>query len=150
MLVCKQKLGQNYRWILPQALHKSGETMRQTAERALVDLGGNDLKVNYLGNVPSAVYSYVYPKPVSKETNKKGAKIFFFKAYHISGDFCMNNKFCTDYEWLNRKELALILPKKYWYSLNRSLLVEELDISDIMNRNKAFRRIVKTKFAVSQ
>ncbi len=149
MLVCKQKLGDKYHWLLPQAIRKDNETMRQTAERALIEFGGNQMQVKYLGNAPNAYYCYRYPTLVTKQTNIKGAKIFFFKAYHTSGQFCLNNEFCSDYEWLNRKELSLILPKKYWNSLNKSLLVEELDISEIMSRNKTFRHIVQKKIAVS-
>ena len=150
MIVCKQKLGEEYKWLLPQAVNIGDETMRQTAERALRQFSANQMDVKFLGNVPSAVYSYRYPEEVTKETQIKGAKIFFFKANHLSGDFAQNKDFCDDYQWLNRKELPLVLSKRYWNTIEKSLLVEELDINYIMNRNKTFRRIVKKKFSVSQ
>ena len=152
MLVCNQTIGSKSKWLLPQAINTSGETMVETAKRALKLFSNNNLEVKFLGNAPSAVYSYRYPKEVTKSIfpEKKGAKIFFFKAYHLDGDFEPNKELCGDYKWLNRKELPSLLDNKYWESINNSLFVEELDINEIMTRNKTFNRIIKKKFSASQ
>ncbi len=148
MLVCKQKLGEEYKWLLPQAVNIGDETLRQTAERALKQFCVNQMEVKFLGNTPSAVYSYRYPSEITKEIEIKGAKVFFFKANHINGEFAQNKDFCDDYQWLNRKELPSVLPQRYWNTIENSLFMEELDINEIMSRNKTFRRIVKKRFSV--
>lgn len=150
MLVCQQRLGAKAEWLLPQAINVSGETMVETAKRALDLFSANRLEVKFLGNAPSAVYSYRYPSEVTKATQLKGAKIFFFKAYHLNGEFEPNEQLCIDHKWLNRKELSSLLNDKYWRSLDRCLFAEELDINDIMTRNKTFNRIVKKKFSTFQ
>ena len=152
MLICKQKLGEEYKWLLPQAVNVGDETLRQTAERALKQFSETNcqMEVRFLGNAPSALYTFKYPEEVTKETKVKGAKVFFFKAHHLNGDFAQNKDFCEDYQWLNRKELPSLLPKRYWTSIDKSLLMEELDINEIMNRNKTFKRIVNKRFSVLQ
>ncbi|XP_054168907.1 39S ribosomal protein L46, mitochondrial-like [Oppia nitens] len=153
MLVCKQRIGQTDQWLLPQAIHTDGETMRETAERGLKQFTGQqqqEIDVKFMGNSPSAVYSYRYPTDVTNRLQLKGAKIFIYKAIHLMGEFVPNDELCLDYEWLNRKELDQLLPEKYWKTIEKSLLIEELDINDIMSRNKSFSRIVKKRFSVSQ
>ncbi|CAG2107365.1 unnamed protein product [Medioppia subpectinata] len=153
MLVCRQRLGDTVEeWLLPQATNSGAEeTMRQTAERALQQFCSSpELEVQFLGNVPSAVYSYRYPSAVTEKIGTKGAKIFTFKALCKTGVFVPNKDKCLDYEWLNRTELAARLPQTYWQTISKSLLTEGLDINEIMSRNKTFRRIVKKKFSVSQ
>jgi len=152
MLVCRQRLDNTVEeWLLPQTVNSGDETMRETAERALREFCPTDqLEVGFLGNVPSAVYSYKYPPLVTDKTRMNGAKIFIFKALHKSGHFVPNEDICLDYEWLNRTELAARLPQRYWSTICKSLLLEELDINDIMSQNKTFRRIVKKRFSVSQ
>ncbi|XP_075525027.1 mitochondrial ribosomal protein L46 isoform X2 [Dermacentor variabilis] len=78
LLVVNQQLGKGHRWILPQTLHASGETMRQTAERALTEVCGPALETFFLGNAPAGCYSYTYP-PEFQKNGIQGAKILLVR-----------------------------------------------------------------------
>ncbi|GBP84401.1 39S ribosomal protein L46, mitochondrial [Eumeta japonica] len=71
VLVSEHILGSDKKTLLPQDLWKQGETLRQTAERILLDQCGPQLKVNVLGNAPCGFHKYKYPKDIS---GKVGAK----------------------------------------------------------------------------
>lgn len=114
VLVIKQKLGHEDFWILPQGLWiNNGETLRGTAERTLMELFGNSLKVRYYGNAPCGFYKYKYPKEKREQSGVEGMKIFFFKAALLDGTIEKKNDW-TDYEWATVKELnnKLIQPYK--------------------------------------
>ncbi|PIO63509.1 hypothetical protein TELCIR_14887, partial [Teladorsagia circumcincta] len=75
LLIVQQRFGHdNYKspWILPQLKHKSGETLRETAERCIRQTA-DDVKASLYGNAP-------YPRPLSERLEKEGAKLFFFNA----------------------------------------------------------------------
>ena len=63
-----------------QNLHRPGETMRQTAERALFECAGDKLKIQFLGNAPWAFYNHVYSRSVQEKKGVAGEKVFIFKA----------------------------------------------------------------------
>lgn len=111
VLLIKQKLGHEDLWILPQGLWVDGETLRETAERILLESCGNGLKVRFYGNVPCGFYKYKYPKEKRVKSGIEGTKVFFFKAALLSGNI---EKKCdwADYEWATVQELnnKLILP----------------------------------------
>ena len=86
-----------------QNLHRPGETMRQTAERALFECVGDKLKIQFLGNAPWAFYNHVYSKSVQEKKGVAGEKVFIFKAFHLSGE--VELKTSKDYQWLLREEL---------------------------------------------
>ncbi|GIY61705.1 39S ribosomal protein L46, mitochondrial, partial [Caerostris darwini] len=67
ILVIKQKLGNDFRWILPQIIHEEGETLRQTAERCLHELLPDANKIQFMGNAPVGTYKYKYPKAARKD-----------------------------------------------------------------------------------
>jgi len=90
-------------WKLPQALHQSGETMRETAERALRDCLGTELQIQFLGNAPWSFYKHYYSKPAQEKTGFTGEKVFLFKAFFQAGQLSTNK--CSDYKWLLREEL---------------------------------------------
>jgi len=90
-------------WQLPQNLHRPGETMRQTAERALFECVGDKLKIQFLGNAPWAFYNHVYSKSAQEKKGVAGEKVFIFKAFHLSGE--VELKTSKDYQWLLREEL---------------------------------------------
>lgn len=94
---------------------------------------GPDLKIKFLGNVPAAVYSYKYPKPIQKNSGFDGGKIFFFKSQLFTGQLdakLLADNGVKDFLWLDRTELAdLMLQEKqsrYWNAINSSLLPEGL------------------------
>ena len=151
VLICNQKLGQKNYWLFPQAVNVDGENLRQTAERALSSAIGQNIKVKFLGNVPRAVYIYKYPKPIAKQENAEGAKVFVFKANYQSGQVEINNELVSDYQWLNTNELGKTLHKHYWQSISKCFLEENgIDIDELMQRSRKFRRIVQKKITVSQ
>ncbi len=56
---------------------QEGETLRRTAERAILEHCGQKLEVRVLGNAPWAVYKYKYPKKIQEQTGKTGEKVSY-------------------------------------------------------------------------
>ncbi|XP_046962321.1 39S ribosomal protein L46, mitochondrial [Vanessa cardui] len=117
VLVTQVKLGKEIKTILPHGVWAEGETLRQTAERTLLEHCGSGIKVKFLSNAPSGFYKYKYPSEVN---GKIGAKVFFYYANYESGETDKKSK----PNWLTRNELAEILPEKYNKSI-QSFLIEE-------------------------
>ncbi|CAH0714477.1 unnamed protein product, partial [Brenthis ino] len=117
VLVTQVKLGTDTKSILPQGVWKEGETLRQTAERILLEQCGPELKVKFLSNAPCGFYKYKYPSEIN---GKMGAKVFFYYANYQSGNVDKKSK----PTWLTRSELNNMLPEKYNKSL-QSFLIEE-------------------------
>lgn len=117
VLVTQVKLGKDFKNILPQGVWKEGETLRQTAERILLEHCGPELQVNFLSNAPCGFYKYKYPSEVN---GKIGAKVFFYYSNYKSGEI---DKKCKP-TWLTRSELTKLLPEKYNKSI-KSFLLEE-------------------------
>ncbi|KAH9510166.1 39S ribosomal protein L46, mitochondrial [Bulinus truncatus] len=92
-LLVKQNISGKDHWILPQTSWKEGETVRQTAERALSSVGG-DIKATFLGNAPCGFAKF---EPV---------KIFFFKAWYREGQIIPNGESTKDFLWVTRNELS--------------------------------------------
>ncbi|CAG9785615.1 unnamed protein product [Diatraea saccharalis] len=117
VLVTTLKLGQDTKTILPQGKWQEGETLRQAAERVLLQHCGSDLKVQFLSNAPCGFYKYKYPSEID---GKVGAKVFFYYANYKSGNVNKNVKA----NWLTRNELTEILPDKYKKSVGEFLIEE--------------------------
>ncbi|XP_013187157.1 large ribosomal subunit protein mL46 [Amyelois transitella] len=115
VMVTEHKLGQDKLKLLPQGLWKEGETLRQTAERVLLEHCGPELKVQFLSNAPCGFYKYKYPSDIN---GKVGAKVFFYYANFKSG------KPKTKADWLTRTELTDILPARYNKSVSEFLIEE--------------------------
>ncbi|KHJ97521.1 enoyl-CoA hydratase/isomerase family protein [Oesophagostomum dentatum] len=126
LLVVRQRLGQaNYEspWILPQTRHQPGESLRETAERCLREIGSG-LKASVYGNAPFAVYTQKYPKPLKTRLEKDGAKIFFYHAViSPSSSFTPAKKEVVDYKWVVREEFwSTVARSKYKSCLNSVFL----------------------------
>ncbi|XP_029112143.1 large ribosomal subunit protein mL46 [Scleropages formosus] len=116
MLLAKQRVGEEDLWLLPQQPWEAGETLRQTAERALASLPGADFKATFLGNVPCGVYKYKFPKDIRTESCV-GAKVFFFKAL-LSKDHHSKTQEGA-FMWLRKEELSDYLRPAYLKQVNR-------------------------------
>ncbi|XP_050425432.1 39S ribosomal protein L46, mitochondrial [Adelges cooleyi] len=105
ILICKQKLGHDSFWLLPQGLLKKGETLRQSAERVLKESCGDNLKARFYGNAPCGFYKFKYPKEKREQSGVEGAKIFFYKARLLEVQF--DNKYSWEnYEWATEQEIV--------------------------------------------
>ncbi|XP_023042887.1 39S ribosomal protein L46, mitochondrial isoform X2 [Piliocolobus tephrosceles] len=119
VLLVREKLGDQDVWILPQAEWQPGETLRGTAERTLATLSENNMEAKFLGNAPCGHYKFKFPQAVQTESNL-GAKVFFFKALLLTGDFSQaGNK--GHHVWVTKDELGDYLKPKYLAQVRRFL-----------------------------
>uniref|UniRef100_T1IXA6 Large ribosomal subunit protein mL46 n=1 Tax=Strigamia maritima TaxID=126957 RepID=T1IXA6_STRMM len=149
ILVVRQKLGRDFKWVLPQAPWKEGETMRQTAERVLEHICGNKIQARFLGNTPCGFYKYKYPRQMWGEGKPSGAKVFFFKAHYVMGDVEPFQDEVEDFKWLKLEEMRELLRPSYFDAVS-SFLVHSQEGSrtekskyDELNRFKLKKRAVE-------
>ncbi|XP_072516351.1 large ribosomal subunit protein mL46 isoform X2 [Salminus brasiliensis] len=121
VLLVKQDVGSQKLWLLPQQPWEAGETLRQTAERALASLPGADLKGTFLGNTPCGFYKYKFPKSV-QTGSQVGAKVFFFKAVLSGGGHLPLQK--DSFAWVRKDELQDYLPPEYLKQVKRFIMIE--------------------------
>ncbi|XP_039628943.1 39S ribosomal protein L46, mitochondrial [Polypterus senegalus] len=119
LLLVKEKIGKNDVWLLPQAQWEEGETLRQTAERALTTVTGGSINATFLGNAPCGFYKYKFPKDVQTESCY-GAKLFFFKALLADRNVSLLRK--GDYVWVRKNELQDYLKPEYLKQVNQFVL----------------------------
>ncbi|XP_054433533.1 large ribosomal subunit protein mL46 [Pteronotus mesoamericanus] len=120
VLLVKEKLGDQEFWMLPQAEWQPGETLRGTAERTLATLPENNMEAKFLGNAPCGHYKFKFPQAVRTESSL-GAKVFFFKALLLTGDFSQAGK-KAHHVWVSKDELGDYLKPKYLAQVRRFLL----------------------------
>ncbi|XP_033226957.1 39S ribosomal protein L46, mitochondrial [Belonocnema kinseyi] len=120
LLLTEQKRGTELLWLPPQGIRNEGESMRQAAERALIDSCGSDLTVKFYGNAPIGFYKYLYPRAKRSE-GSDGAKVFYFLAKYEKGTVPEK----LNHQWLDRKELTEILHKDIRKCLFQFLIPEE-------------------------
>uniref|UniRef100_A0A672KPY4 39S ribosomal protein L46, mitochondrial-like n=1 Tax=Sinocyclocheilus grahami TaxID=75366 RepID=A0A672KPY4_SINGR len=107
ILLAKKDVGSQKLWLLPQIQWQTGETLRQTAERALASLPGADKKATFLGNV------------IQKE-GSVGAKVFFFKAVLSSHKHLPLEK--NSFAWVKKEELQDFLKPEYLKQVRRFIM----------------------------
>lgn len=119
ILIAKQKLGKNQVTVLPQGKWNEGETLRQTAERTLKEIVGNEIKTQFYGNAPCGFYKYKYPKEERKES--VGAKVFFFRAVvRDENKGSLDQK--TACEWKTKEELEKVLKAPYYKGVSQFMI----------------------------
>lgn len=119
VLLVRRDVGSQKLWLLPQLQWDEGETLRETAERALASLPGNQLKATFLGNAPCGFYKYKFPKSVRKES-QVGAKVFFFKAVLSGGGHTAPSD--NSVLWVKKDELQNYLPAEYLLQVQRFIV----------------------------
>lgn len=119
VLLAKQQVSSEKLWLFPQTQWQQGETLRQTAERALNSLPEADFKATFLGNAPCGVYKYKLPKTVRTE-DSVGAKVFFFKAILADSDASAAQN--TSFMWVRKSELQRYLKPAYMMKVDRFIL----------------------------
>lgn len=115
LLLAEQQVGGEKLWLLPQTQWQEGETLRQTAERALASLPAT-FKATFLGNAPCGVYKYKLPKAARTE-NSAGVKVFFFKAVLSHADPPAAPK--APFLWVKKSELQRYLKPAYMMKVER-------------------------------
>ncbi|XP_037102508.1 39S ribosomal protein L46, mitochondrial [Syngnathus acus] len=121
VLLSEQRVGSDKLWLLPQAEWLPGETLRDTAQRALDSLTEPALKATFLGQAPCGVYKYKLPKDARSDT-LVGTKIFFFKAMLTTQDAATNVEPNGALMWLNKQELRSFLKPAYMMKVERFIL----------------------------
>nr|XP_004658234.1 39S ribosomal protein L46, mitochondrial [Jaculus jaculus] len=120
VLLVREKLGDHDVWLLPQVEWQPGETLRGTAERTLATLSENNMKAKFLGNAPCGYYKFKFPQAMRTESNL-GAKVFFFKALLLTGDFSQAGK-KSQHVWVSKEELGDYLQPRYLAQVRKFLL----------------------------
>ncbi|XP_067141057.1 large ribosomal subunit protein mL46 [Centruroides vittatus] len=128
LLIIKQKLGNDYRWLLPQSVRREDENLRETAERIVKEMCQDKLQITMMGNAPAGHYKYKYPK-AERNHGILGAKVFFFKAQVRKGEITkeellQQNPNVKDYCWATRSELKEKLHPDYLKAV-QSFLIDE-------------------------
>ncbi|XP_022066156.1 39S ribosomal protein L46, mitochondrial [Acanthochromis polyacanthus] len=118
VLLAEQQVGKEKLWLLPQTQWQEGETLRQTAERALDSLPAG-FKATFLGNAPCGFYKYKLPKAIRTESTV-GTKVFFFKA--ILSDNAPPKAPKAPLLWLTKSELQRYLKPAYMMKVDRFIL----------------------------
>ncbi|XP_029284554.1 large ribosomal subunit protein mL46 [Cottoperca gobio] len=119
LLLAEQQVGGEKLWLLPQTQWQDGETLRQTAERALHSLPAADFKATFLGNAPCGVYKYKLPRAARTESSV-GTKVFFFKA--VLSDGAPPAAPDAPFLWLKKGELQGFLKPAYKTKVERFIL----------------------------
>lgn len=117
LLLAEQQVGSEKLWLLPHTQWQEGETLRQTAERALASLpGAAAFKATFLGNAPCGVYKYKLPKAVRTDSSI-GTKVFFFKA--VLSDSGPSTAPNAPFLWVKKSELQRYLKPAYMMKVER-------------------------------
>ncbi|XP_034535467.1 39S ribosomal protein L46, mitochondrial isoform X2 [Notolabrus celidotus] len=118
LLLAEQEVGGEKMWLLPQTQWQEGETLRQTAERALASLPAA-FKATFLGNAPCGVYKYKLPKAARTESTV-GRKVFFFKAILSDGGPPAAPN--ASLLWAKKNELQRYLKPAYMMKVERFII----------------------------
>ena len=98
------------------AHHQNGETLRQTAERALIENCGDEFQAQILGNAPFSHFTNKYSKKFQESSGVRGEKIFVFKAFFQDKKHVENT---SSLKWMTRDEMLQNLEPSFRKSLSK-------------------------------
>ncbi|XP_058485111.1 39S ribosomal protein L46, mitochondrial isoform X1 [Solea solea] len=119
VLLAEQQVGSEKLWLLPQAEWQEGDTLRQTAERALASLPAAGFSATFLSNAPCGVYKYKLPK-AARTDSLVGTKVFFFKA--VLSSMSPSTASNAPLMWLKKSELQRFVKPAYTMKVERFIL----------------------------
>ena len=112
--------------------HRKGEdgwlTMRQAAERILVQAGGINMNTWIVGHTPVGMYRHKFLTSHFFDEEKtqpwKGEKTFFMKGRIMAGqaNLAKNEFGLRDFQWLAKDELQKQVPARYWNEVHNMLV----------------------------
>ncbi|ETO11200.1 mitochondrial ribosomal protein L46 [Reticulomyxa filosa] len=107
-------------WEFPSDIREPGETLTETAQRALFEAVGPYLRYSIISQAPFGHSQIDFEK---KQANKKGAQMFFHKAYYLSGNGKPDvSDMVTDLGWFTKQQVATMVSPKIWDSIHDLLL----------------------------
>ena len=124
-LLTKYKLGKDIFWDLPHGKHQDGETLRDTADRVVLQSIGEHCQVEILGNAPWSFYKVKYPKHYQQSSGSCGCKVWIFKGilmnhFHDIAQVKLD-KDILDYQWVTRTEMEENLDKRIYRAVDSML-----------------------------
>jgi len=130
VLLTKQKLGNDSLWMLPVETWVPGETLRETAERALDgQSGGASHSASFISNAPSGFYKYKIPKKSRAAESWVGAKLFIYSAFMpresmeaAAANFSLDTGEGIEYAWVSRQEMRKYVKSKYCNAIQSIML----------------------------
>mmetsp|Transcript_11903 Transcript_11903/g.21537 ORF Transcript_11903/g.21537 Transcript_11903/m.21537 type:complete len:262 (-) Transcript_11903:845-1630(-) len=106
----------------PQRLTDDNESMRESAEKALKAVVGNELSVWFIGYCPAAHYVHEYSQEMKIKNGGEfdGVKVFFYRATLISGEV-KELRQGKDFRWMDADELKQYLAPDYYNAVRDAL-----------------------------
>ena len=105
-LIIQDKDNNDDSWTLPKMINSNGESLRETAEKALQTFCGENFKAQVIGNAPFIYYNLKYSPENQEIAGVHGERVFIFKAFFQEGiPETKSTKQCLDFKWLKREEL---------------------------------------------
>ncbi|KAK4123369.1 hypothetical protein N657DRAFT_597904 [Parathielavia appendiculata] len=120
-LVVKRGEGERAVWEFPTGAVRTEETLHETAARVLRESVGVNMNTWIVGRVPVAhhVVKPLLSHGDAPSVLQPGEKTFFLKGRIMAGqaDLAGNKHGLTDFKWLTREELKVLLRKDYYHSV---------------------------------
>lgn len=95
-------------------------SVSSSSDSVFPPLSENNMEAKFLGNAPCGHYKFKFPQALRTESSL-GAKVFFFKALLLTGDFSQAGK-KGHHVWVSKDELGDYLKPKYLAQVKRFLL----------------------------
>jgi len=86
-------------WTLPMSHNEKGESLRESAERALAL---HEINAHVIGNAPFTYFKNIYSKKYQESSGKCGEQIFIYKAFVQDSQ---KNETKSNHLWLRKSEL---------------------------------------------